>query len=199
MQQIVYFVTRFNGNCFGLFIDINNTLYCSLRYQNQVASTSLYNNTNISTIIAGTGTGGFSSAELQWPWGIFVDINFDLYVADSINNRIQLFRLGQQNGSTVAGQGIPNSLTLNLPTDVILDADGYLFIADNVNNRIMRSGANDFYCVAGCSGSIGSAANQLYKPYSLRFDGHGNIYVADEYNYRIQKFMLETNTCGKLS
>ncbi|UJR19316.1 hypothetical protein I4U23_022445 [Adineta vaga] len=52
----------------------------------------LLNNTNMTKIIAaGTGTKGYDSNELNQPMGIFVDDdNFDLYVADSRNNRIQL-------------------------------------------------------------------------------------------------------------
>jgi hypothetical protein len=193
------FVTKFNGSCYGLFIDINNTLYCSIYDQDRVDSIFLNNNTNSSTTVAGTGSSGPASNQLNSPWGIFVDINFDLYVADAGNNRIQLFRSGELNGTTVAGNRIPNNLTLRYPTDVILDADGYLFIADNDNHRIIRAGSIDYYCVAGCSGSSGSAANQLNKSYSLRFDSQANIYVADEFNHRIQKFLLATNVCGKLN
>jgi hypothetical protein len=192
------FVTRFNDSCFGLFVDINNTLYCSMRYNHQVVSISLNNNTNTSSItVAGTDTSGNAPNQLNIPWGIFVNTNFDLYVADAGNNRIQLFRPGQLSATTVAGNGIPNSLQLSLPTDVIVDADGYLFIADNVHNRIIRSGQTTYYCVAGCSGTNGPAPNQLHKPYSLRFDSQANIYVADEYNNRIQKFTILKNCTGK--
>jgi sugar lactone lactonase YvrE len=193
------FVTKFNGSCYGLFVDINNTLYCSLRIQNQVVSVTLNNNTNFFAILAGTGSSGSTSAAFRGPWGIFVDINFDLYVAHAGNNRIQRFRRGELNGTTVAGKGVPYNLTLKYPTDVILDADGSLYIADNNNNRIIRAGSTTFYCVAGCSGSSGSAPDQLNKPYSLRFDSQGNIYVADEFNSRIQKFILTTNLFGKFS
>jgi hypothetical protein len=190
------FVTNFGGSCDGLFIDINNTVYCSMRTNHQVVAIS-FSSPGSSTTIAGNGSYGSASNQLHKPWGIFVDISFNLYVADAGNNRVQLFRPGQLNGTTVAGNGIPNNLTLNLPTDVILDGDGYLFIADNVNNRIIRSGPTDFQCVAGCSGSNGSAPYQLYKPYAMRLDSAGNIYVADEFNSRMQKFTLATNTCGK--
>ena len=193
------FVTQFNERCYGLFIDINNTLYCSIPFLHHVASVSLKRNTNISTTIAGNGSAGAGPCQLNSPWGIFVDTDLELYVADAGNGRIQLFRPGQENGITVAGNGIINSLYLNYPTDVILDAEGYMFIADNGNHRIIRAGTSNYSCVAGCSGSNGSAPNQLYKAYSLRFDSRGNMYVADEFNRRIQKFKLATNSCGMLN
>jgi hypothetical protein len=40
---------------------------------------------------------------LKEPKGIFVDIQFRLYVADFTNNRIQCFQPGQVNAKTVAG------------------------------------------------------------------------------------------------
>ena len=128
---------------------------------------------------------------------IFVDISFNLYVADCLNNRIQLFRPGQLNGTTIAGDGASQSITLSYPADIVLDADGYLFIVDFGNNRIVRLGPNGFQCIVGCTNTGGSAADQLNGPYSLSFDSYGNLFVTDFYNNRIQKFLLATNSCGE--
>ena len=137
---------------------------------------------------------GNGSNQLDQPWGIFVDTNFDLYVADAINHRIQRFSRGEANGTTVAGQGIPNGLLLRFPTDVILDGNNQIYIADNQHNRIVRVRSTDYECLVGCSGSPGPRADQLASPYSLRFDSDGNLFVADEWNHRIQKFFLESNS-----
>ena len=40
---------------------------------------------------------------MSHPVGIFVTIDLDLYVADYSNNRVQLFRSGERNGTAVAG------------------------------------------------------------------------------------------------
>ena len=190
-------VTKFSGNCYGIFIDIENNLYCSIRYEHRVVKVSLSSGINTGIAVAGTkGSTGSNSNELFWPWGIFVDINFNLYVADSKNDRIQLFRSGQLNGTTLAGKGIPNNLQLQFPTDVILDADGLLYIADNQKHRIIRAGPDGYQCIAGCTDRSGSASNQFQIAYALRFDSYGNLYVADEYNHRVQKFSLATNSCG---
>jgi hypothetical protein len=187
-----------SSSCNGLFVDITNTLYCSMYYQHQVVAKSLNSISNITTIIAGTGCIGSTSNMLYCPLGIFVDINFDLYVADSGNNRIQLFRSGQLNGITIAGSESPNlTVTLHNPTGVVLDADNYLFIADQYNQRIIGSGPNGFRCLVGCSGSPGSASNQLSFPVSLSFDSYGNMFTTDNGNSRIQKFILLNSTLGK--
>ncbi|CAF2637456.1 unnamed protein product [Rotaria sp. Silwood2] len=102
--------------CAGLFIDNNNTLYCSQWTNNVIVKGSLDKDANASMIAAGNGTAGSASNLLSSPIGIFVDINFNLYVADSGNNRIQLFQFGQLNAITVAGDGASINFALDYPT-----------------------------------------------------------------------------------
>jgi DNA-binding beta-propeller fold protein YncE len=44
-------------------------------------------------------------------------------------------------------------------------------------------------CV-GCSGTTGSGAIQLKSPRDLKFDASGNLYVSDQGNNRVQKFIM---------
>jgi DNA-binding beta-propeller fold protein YncE len=180
--------------CFGLFIDVYDNLYCSMYFLHQVVMKSRNNSTNTSTIVAGTGCPGLISNMLFNPYGIFVDINLNLYVADYNNNRIQFFSGGQLSGTTIAGNGV--SISLAYPTGITLDGDGHLFIVDSDNSRVVGSGSNGFRCLVGCSGS-GSGSNQLAGPTALSFDSYGNMFVTDTGNDRIQKFLLATNSCGK--
>jgi hypothetical protein len=187
-----------NSPCSGLFVDINNTLFCSMSRDHQVVKKWLNDNAKTSSIAAGTGASGSALNKLSFPYGIFVDTNFDLYVADSGNDRIQLFQSSQLNAITVAGAKSLNiTIILNRPTGIVLDADKYLFIVDSNNNRVVRSGPNGFRCIAGCSYSICSSPNQLSHPHTLSFDSYGNMFVFDEGNNRIQKFLLSTNSCSK--
>ena len=187
------FVTRFSEECIGLFIDLNDVLYCCMRDAHRVDKVSLNSGNNAPVTVAGAGYAGSATNELNGPFGIFVDHNLNLYVADSGNNRILLFRPGQSMGELKAGHGTPAGLFLNYSTSVILDADLVLYIADNNNHRIIRSKDDQFDCIIGCTGQSGSAADQLNKPYAIRFDNYGNLYVADEHNHRIQKFTLTLN------
>jgi tripartite motif-containing protein 71 len=120
-----------------------------------------------------------------------------LYVGDSYNHRIQLFPYGQLNATTVAGNGAVGTVTLSYPLAVMLDIKGYLYIVDNGNHRIVGSGPNGFHCIAGCSGTTGSANNQLSFPWSFSFERYGNIFVNDQGNSRIQKFLISSNSCSK--
>jgi hypothetical protein len=191
---VMYFT---GGWCSGLFVDIDNQLYCSIQDQHQVIRSSRTGDANISTIVAGTGLNGSTSDRLHAPHGIFVDIRFNLYVADCGNDRVQLFAAGQRNATTVAGNETRNPISLSCPTGVVLDGDGYLFIVDSGNNRIVGSGPNGFRCVVGCSRSCSSASDHLCKPVSVAFDGYGKMYVADEMNGRIQIFTQSTKSCCK--
>ncbi|CAF0810901.1 unnamed protein product [Adineta steineri] len=201
IEETNNFITVMNvsSECGGLFVDINDILYCSMSEQHQVMKRSLNDLVMGSNrVAAGTGSLGSDSNQLAGPLGIFVDVNLDLYVADCINGRVQLFQSGESNGTTVAGSGslIP-TITLEYPSGVILDAEKYLFIVDLRNHRIIGSGLNGFRCLVGCYG-WGSKSNQLYYPSSLSFDRSGNIFVIDSLNHRIQKFKYLKRYCVKV-
>ena len=134
---------------------------------------------------------------LNDPRGIFVTINMDLYVAEYLNSRIQLFRPGQVNGTAVAGSGSVGTIALTGPTGVMLDGDGYLFIVDRSSHRIVAQDASGFRCVVGCLGGTGSTPDKLNWPFNLNFDTDGNMFVMDRINHRVQKFFLLTNLCSK--
>ena len=186
-----------DGACTGLFMDINDHLYCSLIGLNRVLKKSVVHGVSKIVTVAGNGSVGSASDMLRNPCGIFVDVDLSLYVADYSNDRIQCFQTGQLNGTAVAGNGATGTIALYHPTGVILDADRYLFISDQGNHRIVGSGPRGFRCVAGCIGTSGSAANKLDCPYDLSFDSYGNLYISDQYNNRIQKFLIATNACGE--
>ncbi|CAF3936588.1 unnamed protein product [Adineta steineri] len=184
-------VMNVNSSCWGLFVDNNDTLYCSMSEHHQVVKRPLSDYAmNSNHVAAGTGIGGSASNQLDSPRGIFVDVNLDLYVADCQNNRVQLFQSEVSNGITVAGSTSLNpTITLNCPTGIILDTDKYLFIVDSFNHRIVGSSLDGFRCLVGCFGK-GLQSNQLQNPFSLSFDHSGNMFVTDYNNYRIQKFLL---------
>jgi hypothetical protein len=191
-------VMNVNSSCYGLFVDINDYLYCSMFNHHQVVKRWLKSSAMTSTVVAGTGTQGDASYELYHPIGIFIDTNLDLYVADCLNSRVQLFQSGQSNGITVAGSKSSNpTFSLDCPSGIVLDAQKYLFIVDSNNHRIVRSGLNGFRCLVGCHGE-GSQSNQLIYPITLSFDRSGNMFVTDIQNHRIQKFEYLENSSRKL-
>ncbi|CAF1577516.1 unnamed protein product, partial [Adineta ricciae] len=183
--------------CFGLFLDFNNTLYCSKNGFHQIVTKSLNTNSGSIKTVAGRDCAGSLPNQLNAPHGLFVNINFDLYVADYGNNRIQLFRPDELNGTTVAGNtSINTTISLYNPTGITFDAEDNIYIVDKGNQRIVVSGPTGFRCLLGCNGS-GLLSYQMNAPQILSFDIYGNIYVTEWVNNRIKKFFIVNNSCGK--
>ncbi len=98
------------------------------------------------------------------------------------------------NAVTVAGGNGPggNANQLFAPGSVYVNRDGSFYVSDEQNNRIQRFPAGSTSVsigttVAGGNG-VGTEPTQLNSPHSTYPDNEGNIYVADVYNNRIQKF-----------
>lgn len=95
------------------------------------------------TLIAGSANGipGNSSTMLYRPLGLTVDPSGNIYVADSLNHRVQMFLAGQSNATTISGTtGVfGNNADLFLePRAVALDAQLNLYVADTGNDRIQK-------------------------------------------------------------
>jgi hypothetical protein len=191
-------VENFPYGCYALFADITNYLYCSLPFEDRIIKKSLDVRRSTATNVGGNGTSGSASNMLNKPYGIFVDINFDLYVADCGNNRVQRFIANQIDGITVAGNSTEKpSITLRCPVGVFMDADKYLFIVEKENHRIIGSKSDGFYCLAGCLSTSGISSYPLRFPIAAAFDSYGNIFVLKDSIDRIHKFILMVNVSGK--
>ncbi|CAF1620934.1 unnamed protein product, partial [Rotaria magnacalcarata] len=88
------------------------------------------------TVAGGNGEGGATN-QLQYPFGLFVDDDQTVFIADTGNNRIIQWKNGNTtNGQVVAGSG--NGLhQLDQPTDVVIDKEtDSLIICDD--KRVVR-------------------------------------------------------------
>ena len=183
-----------SSQCSGLFLDQIDNLYCSNADRHLVFRRTPQSSSNEFAVVVGMGCAGSTTFMLNSPRGIFVTINLDLYVADCGNDRVQFFREGQRNATTVIGNG---TIALDCPTGIVLDGDGFLFIVDSSHHRILGQGPAGFRCLVGCSGNGGSASHQLMNPSTIAFDRKGNLFVMDRDNHRLQMFLLSDNSCGK--
>ena len=143
------------------------------------------------------GSGGSSPGQFSNPVGIAVDGQGNLYVADKGNNRIQ--KLSANGGRPLAQFGTKGTGPgqLDSPSGVAIDQQGNLWVADTSNHRIQKlSPSGQFLQSWGNSGPFGGEVfsgdqpGQFKNPMDVKIDSKGNVYVADTYNFRIQKLIL---------
>jgi ABC-type multidrug transport system ATPase subunit/sugar lactone lactonase YvrE len=103
-----------------------------------------------------------------------------IYVADALNNRIQVFR---DDGPFIGVLGGEHPPELLLPYNVAIGADGALTVVEYSGDRVTRldmSGA-----VIGRYGASGTGDRQFSTPWGMTMDGHGRVWVADTGNRRL--------------
>lgn len=174
------------------------------------------------TTIAGSdagfgGDGGPASAALlSSPLGIDLDSSGNIYVADWGNDRVRkidaatgIITTIAGNGSTVFnGDGISaSSASLWRPRDVLVDGSGNVYVADQWHYRVRKIAAATglITTVAGkgsLSGPIGDgqlATNVAMEPGALALDDTGNLYIADQYRYRVRKVAASTGVVSTVA
>jgi FG-GAP-like repeat/NHL repeat len=167
------------------------------------------------TTIAGTGLPSFSGdgkaanlAGLWAPRSVVLDEAGNIFIADTVNNRIR--RISASTGliTTIAGTGEygfsgdggpATSASFKSPSGMALDAVGNIYIADTDNQRIRKitvatgviatvagSGSNGF----SGDGSLATNA-EIANPVAPAIDKTGNIYFLDNHS-RVRKVTVAT-------
>ena len=160
------------------------------------------------TTFAGGGSGGLgdggpaTAARLNYPWGLAVDGQGNVYIADWANHRVRkvnpagIITTVAGNGlSGYTGDGVQATATrLYGPRGLAVDGQGNLYIADSYNDRVRRVDTGGIIStvagtgVAGSSGDGGPAtAAQVNYPLGVTVDGQGNVYIADSSNNRVRR------------
>ncbi|CAF1471938.1 unnamed protein product [Adineta ricciae] len=147
-------------------------------------------------VVAGGNGQGSNYSQLNDPIAMDFDSVTNSFVIANFNrHNIVRWTLGANNWTLVAGDsnGLPGSTStsLYLPTGLTLDPMGNLYVADLVNHRIQLflNGEKNGTTIAGITGQAGNDSLSLNSPYTVVLDNQLNLYVADNQNHRIQKFM----------
>ena len=150
----------------------------------------------------GGDNGPATAALLQRPRFAAVSAKGDVYIADSLNNRIRVIgpdgvikTIAGTGESGMVGEGGPAvAATVVNPGPMAFDSTGNLFVADRGNYRVRKiSPAGVISSVAGnsTSGYSGDGGPSTTAAFStingLAVDKAGNIYVGDTNNHRVRK------------
>ncbi|MFN4152540.1 MAG: hypothetical protein ACK4IX_16485, partial [Candidatus Sericytochromatia bacterium] len=150
------------------------------------------------TTVVGTGSSGSTgdggqatSAQLNNPSSVFVDLSGNIYISDSGNNKIRKVDTSN-NISTIVG----TSGELNNPTDLFVDEDSNIYIADKGNYKIKKFTPSDLsltdiagtgtICPDSVCGDGGDATSATFtNPSNISVDPWNNIYISDGSKVRV--------------
>jgi len=197
----------------GIAVDVAGNVYVTDVYNHSVRKITPSGPDWVVTTIAGSSAGFGSNdgtnsgARFQYPTGLTVDTNGNLYLTEIMNNhRVRKITPTGTNWvvATIAGSvGISGSAD-GTNTDarflnahgIVADQSGNLFVADTGNSTIRKitpfSPSWVVTTIAGRVGGAGSANGlaadaRFNSPSSITVDPAANVYVADTQNSVIRK------------
>lgn len=124
-------------------------------------------------------------------WGLSMDDQRFLYVSDTDKHEVRRYRMGEIQGTVVAGgNGEGCSLNqLNDPGFIFIDRDQSVYVSDYYNHRIIKwvKGAKEGVIIASGRSQTNDSA-QLYYPSGVCLDSLGTAFVVDAGNHRIMRY-----------
>jgi sugar lactone lactonase YvrE len=197
----------------GIAVDAAGNLYVADTANNAIRKVAAVGTNWVVTTLAGflsRGTTGHldgtnSSALFNGPYGIAVDANTNIYVADTYNDTIRKVTPVGTNWvvTTLAGSptnagsadGTNGVARFSYPAAIAMDTNGNLYVADFGNDtvrKIVQSGTNWVVTtLAGLAGSSGSHdgtnSNARFSgPEGLAVGASGQLFVSDSFNNTIR-------------
>ena len=153
----------------------------------------------------GFANGTNSDARFNFPFGLAIDPNTNIYVADFANHAIRKLRPSGTNWivTTIAGNGNIGHVDgtnlqaqFNFPADLALDKDGTLYVSEQSNNTIRKMtpiGTNwvvttigGVALAQGTNNGVGTNA-LFFKPWGMAVDGQGRLFIVDHSNNSIRE------------
>lgn len=126
---------------------------------------------------AGTAVGKFSQ-----PQSVAISANGTIYVADTLNNRIQSNSSGLDTGWSLLATSGAAIGQVNAPKGIYVDNANRVWVADTTNNRVQVNISGVWSLFMGVGVTVGS----VNRPEAMVVNLSGNVFIADTGNNRIQ-------------
>lgn len=136
-------------------------------------------------VLSSFGGQGAEPGTFNYPTNIFVARDGLIYVMDSMNFRVQIFR---PDGAFASAFGKPGdgSGSFSKPKGIAVDSEGHIYVADaHFDNIQIFDSAGKLLLIVGNSGN---SSGEFSLPSGIFIDSLDRIYVADSLNRRIQIF-----------
>lgn len=139
---------------------------------------------------ADINTGDAPGGTFNQPWGIALDHQGNVYVADTWNHRVQKFSSDGKFITMWGYFGQAESPTAFWgPRDIAVDSNNHLFVTDTGNKRIVVFDNNGNYLTE--FGTAGLQPGEFDEPVGLAISPEGVLYVTDTWNQRVQAFAID--------
>lgn len=154
----------------------------------------------------GSADGNGTAATFRSPYGLALDAEGNVYVADHGNEKIRkvspdgTVTTFAGSGATGGADGPGAAASFSTPFGMAVDAAGNVYVADSGNNKIRKVSPDGAVATFAGSGACGSAdgtgtAAAFNGPSGVAVDGAGNVWVADTWNSRIRKIASSGAGC----
>lgn len=163
------------SNPLDLTIDSSDNVYVSDTYNSRVQKFD-----SSGAYVLQFGTSGASTGQFSNPIGIADDSSGNVYVVDSNNGRVQKFN---SSGTYVSHF----STSLPIGYGIAIDSSGNIYVSCIFTDVVKKFDSSGTY--VSQFGSSGTSSGALDEPWGINTGSAGSIFVADNNNVRIQKFV----------
>ena len=141
------------------------------------------------------GETGQLPGQLNGPAGLAFDAADNLYVVDSLNDRVQQFTKEGRFLMTWGGPGEAEG-QFRRPWGITVDNEGSVYVADWGNNRVQKFAPDGAFLMR--FGSADEDGGELDHPVGVAVDSDGDVYVTDWGNKRVQVYEPDGEVIGAL-